>query len=123
MDAEPVAIPELATVEQALDEYFLRYRWPWFPVVDAGQRFVGLLNRGTADAVPEPSRTSQTVGEIIDPGGSTDQTVSSDEPLEALLANLELRRLGGLVAVDADGRLTGVITLEQVGRALRDAAA
>ena len=123
MDAEPVAIPELATVEQALAEYFLRYRWPWFPVVDAGQRFVGLLNRGTADAVPEPSRTSQTVGEIIDPGGSTDQTVSSDEPLEALLANLELRRLGGLVAVDADGRLTGVITLEQVGRALRDAAA
>ena len=123
MDAEPVAIPERATVEQALDEYFLRYRWPWFPVVDAGQRFVGLLNRGTADAVPEPSRTSQTVGEIIDPGGSTDQTVSSDEPLEALLANLELRRLGGLVAVDADGRLTGVITLEQVGRALRDAAA
>jgi Zn-dependent protease len=122
MDAEPVAIPERATVEQALDEYFLRYRWPWFPVVDAGQRFVGLLNRGTADAVPEPSRTSQTVGEIIDPGGSTDQTVSSDEPLEALLANLELRRLGGLVAVDADGRLTGVITLEQVGRALRDAA-
>jgi Zn-dependent protease len=123
MDSEPVAIPERATVEQALDEYFLRYRWPWFPVVDAGQRFVGLLNRGTADAVPEPSRTSQTVGEIIDPGGSTDQTVSSDEPLEALLANLELRRLGGLVAVDADGRLTGVITLEQVGRALRDAAA
>jgi Zn-dependent protease len=123
MDAEPVAIPERATVEQALDEYFLRYRWPWFPVVDAGQRFVGLLNRGTADAVPETSRTSQTVGEIIDPGGSTDQTVSSDEPLEALLANLELRRLGGLVAIDADGRLTGVITLEQVGRALRDAAA
>jgi Zn-dependent protease len=123
MDAEPVAIPERATVEQALDEYFLRYRWPWFPVVDAGQRFVGLLNRGTADAVPETSRTSQTVGEIIDPGGSTDQTVSSDEPLEALLANLELRRLGGLVAIDAAGRLTGVITLEQDGRALRDAAA
>jgi Zn-dependent protease len=123
MERDPVAIPEGASIEQALDEYFLRYRWPWFPVVDAGQRFVGLLNRGTADAVPEPSRTSQTVGEIIDPGGSTDQTVSSDEPLEALLANLELRRLGGLVAVDADGRLTGVITLEQVGRALRDAAA
>ena len=35
MDAEPVAIPEDASVERALDEYFLRYRWPWFPVVDA----------------------------------------------------------------------------------------
>ena len=35
MDDEPVAIPSDTTVERALDEYFLRYRWPWFPVVDA----------------------------------------------------------------------------------------
>ena len=122
MDTEPVTIPAGTTVERALDEYFLRYRWPWFPVVDAGQRFLGLLNRGTADAVPETSRTSQTVSEILDPTGSTGQTVKSDEPIETLLANLELRRLGALAAVDADGRLAGVITLEQVGRALRDAA-
>ncbi len=31
MDREPVAIPGELSVEQALDEYFLRYRWPWFP--------------------------------------------------------------------------------------------
>ena len=41
MDADPVAIPDDASVEQAIDEYFLRYRWPWFPVVDAAQRFRG----------------------------------------------------------------------------------
>ena len=35
MDAEPVAIPESLTLDRAEDEYFLRYRWPWFPVVDA----------------------------------------------------------------------------------------
>src|SRR5215208_2863819 len=39
MDDEPVAIPENASVERALDEFFLRYRWPWFPVVDPAQRF------------------------------------------------------------------------------------
>ena len=82
MDTEPVTIPAGTTVDRALDEYFLRYRWPWFPVVDAGQRFLGLLNRGTADAVPETSRTSQTVSEILDPTGSSEQTVKSDEPLE-----------------------------------------
>jgi Zn-dependent protease len=123
MDSEPVAIPAGATVEQALNEYFLRYRWPWFPVVDAGQRFIGLLNRGTADAVPELNRRSQVVSDIIEAGGTADLTVGPDEPLDALLTNVELRRLGGLAAVDSSGRLTGIVTLEQVGRALRDAAA
>ena len=124
MDDEPVAIPADATVERALDEYFLRYRWPWFPVVDAAQRFVGLLNRGAAEAVPESSRTSRTVSELLaagDPAGHLRELVASDAPVESLLANLELRRLGGLAAVDAEGRLTGVVTLEQVGRALRQA--
>ncbi len=31
MDADPVSISEDTSVERAIDEYFLRYRWPWFP--------------------------------------------------------------------------------------------
>jgi len=125
MDAEPVAIPSDTTVDRALDEYFLRYRWPWFPVVDAAQRFVGMINRGTADSVPETNRTSQTVSELLDAEGAGETTqgqiVRSDAPIESLLANIELRRLGGLAVVGADGRLAGVVTLNQVGRALRGA--
>ena len=120
MDAEPVAIPEDASVERALDEYFLRYRWPWFPVVDAAERFRGLVERDTADSVPEPSRGSRTVSELVIAGPDGTQ-VAIDAPLESLLGNDELRRLGGLAAVDAEGRLRGVITADQVGRALRDA--
>jgi Zn-dependent protease len=121
MDAEPVAIPEATSVERAIDEYFLRYRWPWFPVVDGAERFRGLLVREVADAVPEPSRAEQTVGEVfeLDAGGTL--RVRDDAPLESLLGNDALRRLGGLAAVDADGRLRGVVTADQVGRALRDA--
>ncbi len=123
MDAEPVAIPEETSVERALDEYFLRYRWPWFPVVDAGDRFQGLLVREVADGVPEPSRASQTVGEVFELDATGTLRVRDDAPLESLLGNDALRRLGGLAAVDADGRLRGVITADQVGRALRDAVA
>ena len=43
MDRQPVAIPSELTIEQALDEYFHRYRWPWFPVVDTAHRFLGLV--------------------------------------------------------------------------------
>ncbi len=119
MDREPVTIPGDLSVEQALDEYFLRYRWPWFPVVDAGRRFLGLIQRDSADQVPEISRASSHVADYVD--HDIGLFVRDDTPLDSLLANQNLRRLGALMAVDAEGRLSGVITIEQVGRALRDA--
>jgi Zn-dependent protease len=121
MDAEPIAISESTSVERAIDEYFMRYRWPWFPVVDAADRFRGLLVREAADAVPEPTRAEQTVGEVFELDASGTLRVRADAPLESLLGNDALRRLGGLAAVDADGRLRGVVTADRVGRALRDA--
>jgi Zn-dependent protease len=119
MDREPVAIPGDISVERALDEYFLRYRWPWFPVVDAAHRFLGLVQRDRADEVPEVSRASSNIADLVD--HDIGLFVRDDTPLDALLANQNLRRLGALMAVDAEGRLSGVITIEQVGRALRDA--
>jgi Zn-dependent protease len=121
MDREPVAIPGELNVEQALDEYFLRYRWSWFPVVDAAHRFKGLVVRDSADSVPETSRTTSLISDLIE-ADTDDGTfqVRDDDPLDSLLANRALRRFGAVMAVDADGRLSGVITAEQVGRALRD---
>jgi Zn-dependent protease len=121
MDREPVAIPGDLSVERALDEYFLRYRWPWFPVVDAAHRFLGLVDRDKADEVPEVSRATSHVSDLVD--HDIGLFVREDTPLDSLLSNQNLRRLGALMAVDAEGRLSGVITIEQVGRALRDATA
>jgi Zn-dependent protease len=121
MDAEPVAIPDDVSVERALDEFFLRYRWPWFPVVDPTQRFLGLIERGAADAVPEVSRTSSTVRDVFEADSTETLRVRDDAPLESLLGNDALGRLGALMAVDADGHLRGVVTADQVARALRRA--
>jgi Zn-dependent protease len=118
MDREPVAIPGDLTVERALDEYFLRYRWPWFPVVDAAHRFLGLIERDKADEVPEIERAGSQVSDLVD--HDIGLFVRDDAPLDSLLSNQNLRRLGALMAVDAEGRLSGVVTIEQVGRALRD---
>jgi len=120
MDREPVAIPGELSIEKALDEYFLRYRWPWFPVVDAAHRFLGLIVRDKADEVPEVSRATSLVSDLVELDDGTFQ-VRADASLDSLLGNQNLRRFGALMAVDADGRLAGVVTAEQVGRALRDA--
>jgi Zn-dependent protease len=121
MDRQPVAILDELSVEQALDEYFLRYRWPWFPVVDAAHHFLGLVVRDKADEVPETSRTTSHVSDLLEHDDGTFQ-IRDDAPLDSLLSSNALRRFGALMAVDADGRLSGVITVEQVGRALRDKA-
>jgi Zn-dependent protease len=122
MDREPVAIPGKLSVEQALDQYFLRYRWSWFPVVDTAHRFLGLVIRDKADEVPEISRTTALISELIE-RDSDDGTfqVRDDAPLDSLLANRTMRRFGAVMAVDEQGKLSGVVTAEQVGRALRDA--
>jgi Zn-dependent protease len=118
MDRQPVAIPERFSVERALDDFFLRYRYPWFPVIDGEARFIGLLDRDTAEEVPAVERSATTVADILarDEGSLT---VADDAPLETVLGNEALRRLGALMAIDREGRLSGVVTVDAVGRALR----
>ena len=121
MDAEPVSIAADETVETALDDFFLRYRWPWFPVTDATQRFLGMIVREAADAVPDSDRATRRVGEVLEADSGGTLQVQADAPLDSLLGNDALRRLGALAAVDSDGRLRGIVTADQVGRALREA--
>jgi Zn-dependent protease len=118
MERDPVAIPEGASVEQALDEYFLRYRSPWFPVVDAAHRFIGLVDRNTADEVPAVERASAMVKDVL-ARDSGSLTVPETAPLESVLGNEALRRLGAVIATDSEGRIRGLLTIEDIGKALR----
>lgn len=122
MDRDPAAIPESASIEQALDEYFLRYHGsPWFPVVDASRHFIGLVDRGSADNVPPVERTSTAVSDVLARDSGT-LTVREDQPLESVLGNEALRRLGALIVTDAVGHVRGVLTIDAIGKALRPAA-
>jgi Zn-dependent protease len=121
MDSEPVTVPGDLSVAQALDEYFLRYGWPWFPVVDANGYLIGLVERERAEQVAEQNRPVFTVREIMRPD-EKGWRVRLDDPLEALLSSESLGRIGALMAVDADGHLRGVVTLDQIRRALQQGA-
>jgi Zn-dependent protease len=120
MDAEPVTAAADAPLDRVYDELFLRYGWDWFPVVDAAGRFVGLLVRSDLEAVPDAERASRRAGELVR-RDSAAYGVLVDEPLETLLGSEALRRLGAVMAVDGEGVLRGVITLDRLRRALRPA--
>ena len=119
MDAEPVTIPADLPAAQAYEDFFLRYQgWEWFAVVEPDGRFVGLAHREPLRQVAEGGGGDRPVRELVVPLGAEGQ-VPADAPLEALLGSEPLRRLGALMAVDREGRLRGVVTLEQVSRALQ----
>jgi len=121
MDSEPVALPAEAKLDRALDDFFLRYGWDWFPVVDANGRFLGLATREDLEKVPEGLRPGSNVSEVTSAETAKTFRIREDEPLEALLGSEGLQRLGAIMAVDADGVLRGVVTIEQVSRALQPA--
>ncbi len=118
MDAQPVTMPARTPVSRAQDDYFLRYRWEWFPVVDDEGRFVGVVREPRIDQEIAAGRPALEVGELVEAGDAESWRVRSDSPLEALLADEGLRTNGALMAVDADGVLRGVVTTDQVRRAL-----
>jgi Zn-dependent protease len=122
MDTEPVAIPEKLPLERAEGEYFLRYGWPWFPVVDDAGHLVGVVSREAVSSVPEAARAGRPIASVMarDDGGDG-LRARLEDPLEALLAHESLGRLGAVMAVDSDGVLRGIVTVDAVRRALRGA--
>jgi Zn-dependent protease len=118
MDTQPVTVPGELSVLAAQDEFFLRYRFPWFPVVDSVGRFLGILREESVEGAVSDGRPAITVGEVLGPHPDAGSFVRRDTPIEQLLGSETLRGLGALMVVDAEERLCGVVTLEQVRRAL-----
>jgi hypothetical protein len=119
MDAEPVTIPAGLSAGQAYEDFFLRYQgWDWFAIVEDDGRYAGIAHRPAVEHAALQEGGAMPVRDLAAPGAADGQ-VPADTPLEALLSSEPLRRLGALMAVDAEGRLRGVVTFEQVTRALR----
>jgi Zn-dependent protease len=119
MDREPVTIPADMSLLDAQDQFFLRYRWPWFAVVDPARHFLGVVRQQRVDSEIAAGRPALTVVDVLEEDMPV--RIKEEAPLESLLSSEGLGRLGAMVAVDSDGVLQGVVTLAQVRQALRPA--
>ena len=123
MDADPVAIAESSSLADAEQDFFLRYGWPWFPVVDSDGRLVGVVSREAVESVGIEERSRGTVGSVMArDDGTSGLRVGLEEPLESLLGQEGLARLGAIMAVDGEGVLRGIVTVDAVRRALQGVA-
>lgn len=122
MDEQPVAIPSSATVAQAHDDYFLRYRAPWFAVVDEAGRYAGILHAQLIDQELAAGRPALRVAKILPPDGDEAAWVPYDTPVESLIGLESVRHLGAVMVLDGEDRLCGVVTADQLNRAIAAAA-
>src|SRR5262249_51881167 len=120
MDRQPVAITAATPVGQALDEYFFRYGWSWFPVIDADGRFLGISRQERVQATVDGGEAWLTVGAVVE-ADAVKLRIEQDRPLTDLISSESLGQLGALMAVDGEGVLRGVVTVEQIRRALQSA--
>jgi Zn-dependent protease len=119
MDREPVTMPAAVTLLDAQEQFFLRYRWPWFAVVDPAGHFLGVVRQQRVDSEIAAGRPALPVVDVLEEDMPV--RIGEEAPLESLLGSEGLGRLGAMVAVDKDGVLRGVVTLAQVQGALRPA--
>jgi Zn-dependent protease len=119
MDREPVTIPAEVTLLDAQEQFFTRYRWPWFAVVDPASHFLGIVRQQRIESEIAGGRPALAVIDVLEPDMPV--RIGEEAPLESLLGSEGLGRLGAMVAVDGEGVLRGVVTLAQVRKALRPA--
>jgi Zn-dependent protease len=120
MDREPVTIPAGVTLLDAQEQFFARYRWPWFAVVDPARHFLGVVRQQRVESEIAAGRPALAVIDVLEEDMPV--RIGEEAPLESLLGAEGLGRLGAMVAVDKDGVLQGVVTLAQVRQALRPVA-
>jgi Zn-dependent protease len=118
MDADPVVIPGELDAGRALDEFFMRYGYDWFPVTGSDGRPLGVAHHAAVRHAASSGEAALPVARLV-AAHVGEAEIRQDVPIEALLGSRPLRERGALLAVDSDGRLRGVVTAEQVARALR----
>ena len=87
-----------------------------------GAHFLGVVRSERLDAELAAGRPALSVGEVLEGDSEPPMRIDEDEPLESVLRSEALGRWGGVVAVDDDGILRGVVTLAQIRKALRVAS-
>jgi CBS domain-containing protein len=120
MDPRPVTIDGDVTLLEAHDRYFEPNDWPFVGVVDADNRFVGVLTREALEHELAAGRPALQAREIA-AGDRMDWLIRTDQQLEDLLQHPSLAVPGAVFAVDRDDFLRGVVTAEHVRRAISPA--
>ena len=107
MVERPVTVPPGLSLQALVNDYFLRYGYRGFPVVE-DDRAVGVVSVSSLQGVPETERAARTVSQVMHPLEPS-RTIGREAPLLEALEKMAAPDVGRLLVVD-DGRLEGLVT-------------
>jgi len=109
-------VPPELTLQDAVDDYFMRYDHGAFPVDEQG-RTIGLLTLRGVRRVPRDQWSTRRVRDLMVPLG--DQVVvAPDARMDGVMGKLEDGEAGRVLVVQ-DGEVVGIITPSDLSRWLR----
>jgi len=111
MNAKPVSVGPLLSIADLVRDYFYRYYFKTFPVVD-GSRLVGCVSTRDVKAVPQARWPFATVADVMN-RCTPDNTISPD--VDAWEALQTMTRTGNSRLLVAEGdRLVGIVSLKDM---------
>lgn len=117
MESNPAAVSERLSVSELVNDYFMRYSLSALPVVDEASKPIGLVTVRKVKKIPRNRWEELSVRQAMIPI-SEDISARPSDTIYQILPKLE-NRSGGRLLVLENGRLAGVITRDDVKKALR----
>ncbi len=99
--------PEI-TLQDLVNEKFLKFRFGRFPVVD-GDNLLGIVTLHDIKEIPKAKWESVTAGQVIE-GLDEPMYVKRDDPAVNALMKMASEEIGHLLVVDSENHLVGIVT-------------
>ena len=117
MSQPAIVIPVGEDAQRVLHDYFARFRYNAFPVVDETGQVLGLLTLQSLEALPSRSLEGTTLAQLIDRDSAL--LASPETDITTLMARPAFRRVGRAVVVDERSAPLGLVSVTDIERVLR----
>lgn len=119
MNENIVNVTKDITIQDLVDDYFMKYRFGRFPVIEdeKTQRFIGVISLHDIKGVSKEEWAEVKIGDVVKTVSEIEKVNMSMEISDAI-KKMSKNNLGHLVIM-SDGRLRGIITKSDVMRFIK----
>jgi Zn-dependent protease/CBS domain-containing protein len=108
MRSDVVTLHPGMTVQEAVDQFFMRYSYHSFPVLSEG-KLAGTVSMEEVRRIPPPEWPLRSLEEVMD-RGAVRAAIGSSQSLLKAFQKMQQENRGRLPVVDEKGRLEGIIS-------------